>query len=321
MGPILVIAEQENGQVTEASRELLSRARDLAGPLAAAVAVVGFGAEAGEALSRSGADEAFVFTGEGAKGYSPEALEQGVSGLVDALKPGLVLLSNSTVGMDLGASLAARHGLPMVAYAIGLRAEEGALVAESQLYGGKLHAEVQVPSTGAVVTVIPGSWAVSPDFSGGVAGQLSERVLEPSGHLELIRTLAPESGGDVDITRADILVSVGRGIQGPENLDLADELAAQLGGAVSCSRPVVDAGWLPRSRQVGKSGQSVKPKLYLALGISGAPEHLQGMKDSELIIAINSDPAAPIFEVAHYGATVDILDLMPVLTEKLGGGA
>jgi electron transfer flavoprotein alpha subunit len=135
--------------------------------------------------------------------------------------------------------------------------------------------------------------------------------------MELVRTIEPDTG-DVDITRADVLVSVGRGIQDPDNLELAEELAEALGAVVSCSRPVVDAGWLPRARQVGKSGQTVKPKLYLALGISGAPEHLQGMKYSEIIVAVNSDPAAPIFEVAHYGATCDILELMPLLTERLG---
>jgi electron transfer flavoprotein alpha subunit len=125
------------------------------------------------------------------------------------------------------------------------------------------------------------------------------------------------AGGDVDITQQAILVSIGRGIGGAENIELAEELAAALGGAVSASRPVTDAGWLPKTRQVGKSGLTVKPKVYLALGISGAPEHLEGMRNSELIIAINTDPKAPIFDVAHYGATCDMLDLMPALTEAV----
>jgi electron transfer flavoprotein alpha subunit len=128
--------------------------------------------------------------------------------------------------------------------------------------------------------------------------------------------IEPEAG-DVDITQKDVLVAVGRGIGGQENLELAEELAAALDGAVCGSRPVIDQGWLPLSRQVGKSGLSVKPKLYIAAGISGAPEHVEGIKGSELIIAINSDARAPIFNVAHYGIVGDALDLLPALTEQV----
>ena len=122
---------------------------------------------------------------------------------------------------------------------------------------------------------------------------------------------------DVDITAEEILVSVGRGIGGEENIELAQELADALGGVVSASRPVTDGGWLPKTRQVGKSGRKVKPKLYIACGISGAPEHLEGMGDAELIIAINTDENAPIFDVAHYGTTEDLFDLLPALTEQV----
>ena len=128
---------------------------------------------------------------------------------------------------------------------------------------------------------------------------------------------SPE-GGDVDITQQDILVGVGRGIQSEDNLPMVEELAAKLGGAVASSRPIVDNKWLPKTRQVGKSGLKVKPKAYLMLGISGAPEHIEGMKDADLIIAVNSDETAPIFEVAHYGTTEDLFDIVPALTEKLG---
>ena len=124
-------------------------------------------------------------------------------------------------------------------------------------------------------------------------------------------------GGDVDITKADILISVGRGIGDGDDIEMVDELAEALGGAVSASRPVVDAGWLPKSRQVGKSGQTVKPKLYLAVGISGAPEHLEGMRDADLIVAINQDAAAPIFSIADYGVVGDLFDVIPELTERV----
>jgi electron transfer flavoprotein alpha subunit len=132
--------------------------------------------------------------------------------------------------------------------------------------------------------------------------------------VTLAQYIEPEAG-DVDISKEPILISVGRGIQNEDNLELAEELAKALGGVVCSSRPVVDQGWLPTSRMVGKSGQKVKPKLYLAMGISGAPEHVEAITDSELIIAINTDPNAPIFDLAQYGAEVDMTDLMEVLTE------
>jgi electron transfer flavoprotein alpha subunit len=133
------------------------------------------------------------------------------------------------------------------------------------------------------------------------------------------RLITPE-GGDVDITREAVLVSVGRGIQSRDNLAVVEALAEALGAAVSASRPIVDQGWLPKTRQVGKSGMTVKPKLYLAVGISGAPEHLEGMRGAGCVVAVNSDPNAPIFGVAHYGVVADLFDVLPALTEKVKAG-
>jgi len=134
--------------------------------------------------------------------------------------------------------------------------------------------------------------------------------------VRLKRYLEPEAG-DVDLTQQTVLVAVGRGIQGQDNLELAEEVAQALGGAVCGSRPVIDQGWLPLARQIGKSGLTVKPKFYLAAGISGAPEHTEGMKDAGLIVAINTDPQAPIFNVAHYGIVADVLDVLPALAEAV----
>jgi electron transfer flavoprotein alpha subunit len=316
MGQIVVVGECLNGRLTDASQELLTRARELSSAQGGSVLVIGFGDEAREALKSADADEAVAVSGASVGTYNPEAYEGALMAILQENPPELVLLGNTTMGMDLGAALAARLNAPAVAYCTDLALDGGAMVATSQIYGGKLHAEVEVPA-GAIVTVIPGSWPAS-----GAAGTPAVRdMTAPEAKTKVLKVIEAESGGDVDITRADILVSVGRGIEDPDNLEMADELAEAVGGVVSCSRPVVDAGWLPRSRQVGKSGQTVKPKVYLALGISGAPEHLQGMKDAEIIIAVNSDENAPIFEVAHYGATADILDLMPALTEKLQGRA
>lgn len=316
MGPIVAVMELDGQAPTPAAWELMAKARELKTALSAQVVAVAFGDGAPEALAQSGADEGIAVTGVAA--YVPSVYEGALRQVVQDAAPELVLLANTTMGMDLGAAVAAAEGRALVAYVTALQAQgAGALTATSQVYAGKLAADLDVPA-GAVVTVLPGSWPAAEPSGGGTP--VRELAAPVSGALELVRVIEPDAG-DVDITRADILVSVGRGIQDPDNLELVQELADAMGGVVSCSRPVVDAGWLPRARQVGKSGQTVKPKLYLALGISGAPEHLQGMKDSALIVAVNSDPAAPIFEVAHYGATCDILDLMPALTERLQEGA
>jgi electron transfer flavoprotein alpha subunit len=167
-----------------------------------------------------------------------------------------------------------------------------------------------------IISIYPGSFPIE---SGKTDKAPNIEVFEAK--LEEIKCkfskyIEPEAG-DVDITKQDVLVSVGRGIENADNIGMAEDLIALLGGAVCASRPVIDQGWLPLSRQVGKSGMIVKPKLYLALGISGAPEHVEGMKDSELIIAINKDPDAPIFNIAHYGICADINDIIPALMESI----
>ena len=194
--------------------------------------------------------------------------------------------------------------------------------ATAQVYGGKLLAEVALSGERGICTVVAGSFA-APDGTGagaGAGGPAVEAVPPPAGLDDLrtsFLTLVEPEGGDVDITAAELLVSVGRGIGSQDNLDEVQELADALGAPLSASRPVTDAGWLPKTRQVGKSGLKVKPKVYITFGISGAPEHLEGMRDAELIIACNTDAAAPIFDVAHYGTTVDLFDLVPALTDKL----
>jgi electron transfer flavoprotein alpha subunit len=177
-------------------------------------------------------------------------------------------------------------------------------------------ADVQVGGSPAILMVLPGSYRPTTQAGEGRVESRAMPALAGPGAVCFEELIQPE-GGDVDITRQEILVAVGRGIQQKENLELAEELAAAMGGAVCASRPVIDQGWLPATRQVGKSGMTVKPKCFLALGISGAPEHIEGMKDSELIVAVNTDPNAPIFDVAHYGVVADMLDLVPALTEAM----
>ena len=194
---------------------------------------------------------------------------------------------------------------------------DGRLTAVSQIYGGKLLAEAEVEGPNAIVSVLAGSF---PAEAGRAAGSPRVEEVPPppldTPRIRFKRLIQPEAG-DVDITRQAVLVSVGRGIQSKDNIPVVEELAQALGGALSASRPIVDQGWLPKTRQVGKSGMTVKPKLYVAVGISGAPEHIEGMRGAELIVAINTDPNAPIFNVAHYGVVSDLFDVLPLLTEKI----
>jgi electron transfer flavoprotein alpha subunit len=194
------------------------------------------------------------------------------------------------------------------------------VIATAQILGGKMLADIELSADRGIVTVLGGAF-------GAAAGQLEGSpevvsVAPPSGLDTLrmsLRQVIEADSGDVDLAAADMLVSVGRGSESADNLEIVQELADALGVPLSASRPVVDAGWLPKTRQVGQSGLKVKPRAYLAFGISGAPEHLEGMRDAELIIACNTDKGAPIFGVAHYGTTIDLFDLVPELVDKVRG--
>ena len=181
---------------------------------------------------------------------------------------------------------------------------------------GKMQADVAIRQFPAILMVLPGCYSAAEKTGAARVEVRRPTAMLESGGVRFCELIVPPPG-DVDITQQDVLVAVGRGIQQQENVQLAEELAGTLGGAVCASRPVVDQGWLPTTRQVGKSGMTVRPKLYLALGISGAPEHQEGMQGAELIIAVNTDGKAPLFDIAHYGAEVDALELLPALTEAV----
>jgi len=313
---ILVLADHLKGQLSDTTLELVGKAKELAGATGgqAVVALLGAPDLAGQI---TGADAVLTMDHPALADYTPEAWEQALLHIVQERQPRLVLIGNSTIGMDLGAGLSAGWNAPLVAYTVGLGADGGEIVATAQVYGGKLLAEVALSGDKGICTVVAGSF---PAAAGG-SSPSGESVAPPAGLDDLktsFLTMVEPEGGDVDITAAEMLVSVGRGIGSQDNLDDVQELADALGAPLSASRPVTDAGWLPKTRQVGKSGLKVKPKVYLTFGISGAPEHLEGMRDAELIIACNTDANAPIFDVAHYGTTLDLFDLVPAMTDKIG---
>ncbi|HEX9030477.1 MAG TPA: electron transfer flavoprotein subunit alpha/FixB family protein [Streptosporangiaceae bacterium] len=316
-GNVLVLAEHDGQQIADSTYELLGAARGLAAALGgqAEVALLGPRDLAGQL---GGADVVVSVEHPALAQYLPQASEQALLAVLAARSPRLVLMSSATPGLDLGAAVSVRWQAPLASYVTALDVADGTIVATAQILGGKILAELELPGERAVATVIGGAFPAAAGHGDG-APEVVE-VAPPAGLDDLAMSLEGVSepqGGDVDITTADLLVSVGRGIESQDNVELVQELGDALGVPLSASRPVVDAGWLPKTRQVGKSGLKVKPKAYLAFGISGAPEHLEGMRDAELIIACNTDAGAPIFDVAHYGTTVDLFDLVPALTEKL----
>jgi electron transfer flavoprotein alpha subunit len=313
---IFVLVEHRDGTVTEGTFEILGRARELANQAGGQAVALLLAADAGPLAEQLGGTTIIAIEDAGLAEFSPSAYEAVLGPLVKERSPLLVLAPNSGVGMDVAGGLSGATGLPMAAFATAIALEDGAPVVTCQLYAGKIEARVRFRDGRGICTVVAGAYPAAAGRDGGSSHV--ETVPAPAIDQRVrFRSLIRPEAGDVDITREGILVSVGRGIGEQDNIGLIEELAAALGGAVSSSRPIADAGWLPRTRQVGKSGMRVKPKLYLALGISGAPEHLEGMRDAELIVAVNTDPRAPIFGVAHYGAVADILDVVPALTKLL----
>jgi electron transfer flavoprotein alpha subunit len=311
---IFVITEQMDGSFTDISFEMVGKAKELAAAWGGQVVALQLGSGApGDVFASHSTicvDDAHLAQ------FHPEAYAKVIEALVKENSPRLVMLGWTATGMDLAAWLSARTGKPCVAYARDLCIENNSLVVHSQVYGGKLIAEVAPEGDMAIVACVAGAFPVEAGRGSTPSTKMASPVPLEGLQMRFVEAIRP-AGGDVDITAQDKLVSIGRGIGGKENVELAEELAGKLGAVVSASRPVVDAGWLPRTRQVGKSGLKVKPKLYLMLGISGAPEHLEGMKSAELIIAVNTDKKAPIFNVAHYGTTADLFEVAEAMLELL----
>ncbi|CAN5422829.1 electron transfer flavoprotein subunit alpha/FixB family protein [soil metagenome] len=311
---VLVCAETRSGVVQFSSLELVNAARGLATGGTVEILAISPGALQG---AIAGVDEIIHVDSCALGAVTAEAYGAVLKETVDKRRPDVVLCSNSALGLDVAPALAAQTGWPLVGYCVSLASGEGGIEAVSQIYGGKVLARTRTPCP-AIFVVNPGSF---PDENLAGASAPAIMSLTPRESWQSLRVTfrsenKPETAG-VDIARAERIVSAGRGIGEQNNLHLITELAEALDAEIAGSRPVIDGGWLPRERQVGKSGRKVKPKLYFAIGISGAPEHLEGMSKSDLIIAVNSDPKAPIFNVAHFGSTCDLFDLVPALTERL----
>lgn len=311
---IYVVVEHLRGQVADISYVMLAAARELAQGSGGNVAAVLLGHKAQGLAKNLAADQVLYLDHAALADFTSDAYQKALSSLISEKQPRAVLFGSTSIGADVASTLSVRLGLPLISSCRKFTSD-GKFV--SQICGGKIMAEGELPAPIALVTMIPGGYQAEQGQSTQppAVTQVGVPALE-SLRVTLSKYIEPEAG-DVDIAKEPILVSVGRGIQNKDNIALAENLAKALGGVVTGSRPVIDQGWLATSRLVGKSGKHVKPKIYLAIGISGAPEHVEAITDSDTIIAINTDPAAPIFDLAKYGVEIDMFDLIEVLTEKV----
>jgi len=319
MAQIFAYIVHKSGVADDSAAELVAAAKKLDAATTPTAIVTGWGAELDAVCEslRGSYGQVWKIANQALTYPNAELIRQA---LVKVLPSGSILLvPHAHFGIDLSPGLSIKLNAAYVPDVIGIESVAGAsLTLVRQEFGGQVSAHVRCDlSTGAVLNLRPG--AFKPQDGAAINGSVIDKsatVGTLTAKRRYLETVVAEAG-DVDITKHAILVSVGRGIQEKDNIAIAEELAETLGAAVSCSRPVVDAKWLPKSRQVGSSGQTVKPKVYMACGISGSFQHLAGIKGNPFIVAINKNPKAPFFQVADVGIVADILEFLPELTNKI----
>jgi electron transfer flavoprotein alpha subunit len=324
---ILLISEQREGKWTGTSFETLAAAQQIAQQTQSAVTgvVIGKGvAPLADELAAYRLDEVLLVEHDLLEKYTPDGFSSALKQVIESAKPDLVLLPHTYQVRDFAPKLAASLNKGMIGDCTGYRYENGKLIFVRQMFQGRTAADVVFSGDAPwIATFQAGAFRADLAVKNST-GKAPVKPISVTLKPEQIRTrpldLFREARQAVDLTRAPVLVSVGRGIKGPENLPMAEKLAKLLGGEVAGSRPVCDEGWLPMDRQVGSSGQTVAPKLYLALGISGAIQHVVGMKGARTIAAINKDQNAPIFEIADYGIVGDLFEIVPALIDLLEQG-
>ncbi|AEN06650.1 electron transfer flavoprotein subunit alpha/FixB family protein [Halolamina sp.] len=315
MTDVLFVAEHRRGDLRDVSYEGITAGRQLADDLGGElhVAIISGDVE-GYADSLNTPDVDVIHTVDAGEEFDHDVYAGATEALHADLDPAALVLPNSVNGLDYAPAVADALGLPYVTDTIDLAYDDG-LTATREMYGSKVETTVDVASDQFAVSIRSGEWEAA---IGAGDAEISAFDFDTDSVDDGARVTGYEevAGGDVDIGEADFLVSIGRGIEEEENLDLIRELVEATGATLSSSRPIVDNGWLPKNRQVGQSGKQVTPKVYLAIGISGAVQHVAGMKGAETIIAINTDPNAPIYDIADYGIVDDLFDVVPALIEQ-----
>jgi electron transfer flavoprotein alpha subunit len=321
---ILVIAEQRQGKWNNTSFETLAAAQQIAKDTSSTLSAVVIGkgvAGLADELAAKNVAEVLLVQHDLLEAYTPDGYCITLSQVIGSAKPELVLFPHTYQVRDFAPKLAAMLGKGMIGDCVSYRNEGGKLVFVRQMFQGKTAADVTFQGAAPWFASFQAGAFRSDLVAAHPSGRAPVNSISVDLKAEQIRTkpldLFKEAKSSVDLTQAPLIVAIGRGIKAPENIPQAEALAKALGGEIAASRPICDEGWLPMERQIGSSGQTVAPKLYLALGISGAIQHVVGMKGARTIVAINKDQNAPIFEIADYGVVGDIFEIMPALTEAL----
>ena len=318
MTDVLAVTESRRGALRDVSYEMVTAGRELADDLGGELGLLVINGDVetfADELNRNGVDT--IHTIDAGEEFNHDVYVQAIEAAYDELSPTALLMPNSVNGLDYAPAVAGSLDLPLVTDVVGFDAGDGIEVTREQ-YGGKVETAYEVSADSYALTVRPAEWPQA-EGTGDAAIEAMDVEIDESRIGTTVNGFEEVAGGDVDITEADVLVSIGRGIEEEENLPLVEALADTLDATLSSSRPIVDNGWLPKNRQVGQSGKVVTPDVYIAIGISGAVQHVAGMKGSDTIVAINSDPNAPIFDLADYGIVDDLFDVVPELIEEFGG--
>ena len=321
---ILVVTEQRQGKWNNTSFETLVAAQQIAGvkdgTVSAAVIGQGNAPLAGE-LAGKNVTEVLLVEHELLEDYTPDGYCVALKQVIENAKPDLVLFPHTYQVRDFAPKLAAMLGKGMIGDCVSFRDESGKLVFVRQMFQGKTAADVTFSGEGPWFASFQSGAFRADSLTAHPSGKASVNSVSVQLNTSDLRTkpleLFKEAKSSVDLTQAPLIVAIGRGIKAPENIAQAEALAKSMGAEIAASRPICDEGWLPMERQIGSSGQTVAPKLYLALGISGAIQHVVGMKGARTVVAVNKDQNAPIFEIADYGVVGDIFEIMPALTEEL----
>jgi len=318
---ILIVLEESNGQIHRMGLESIAAGQRLSGEMgltAGALVLGGIADGLADQASKYQLGEVLKVNDALLGSYSADGYCEAVKQIIDQENPTYVLFGHTYQVRDYVPRLSAKLNKPFLVDNIAIRVENGQPIFTKQMFNAKLSADVEANGSGPFLVSFQ-SAAFSMDAAAAGSASIRESAVQLDTAMIRTKSEPPfqEEAGGVDLTSADIIVSIGRGIGKEENIPLAVELSKALGGELAASRPVVDSGWLPSAHQIGSSGQSVSPKLYLALGISGAIQHVVGMKGSKNIVTINKDPDAPIFEISDYGVVGDILEIIPKLTEAI----
>ncbi len=316
---ILVFVEQREGAFNKTSFEAVAAAQGLGAALGQPVVAVVFSTVAALAQEIAGFDVGKIVSVENSKlnVYTPDAYADAMEQAVRALDPQYVIMAHTYLVRDFAPKLAARFQKDVISDCVRMNAEGGQVVFTRRIFLGKLDADVVSSGEPPVFATFQSGAFRADQVKKGAGAQVESLPVEVGDVRMQPEPPFQEVKQAVDLSKADVIIAIGRGIKGQEHIALAQALADALGGDLAASRPICDAGWLPIDRQIGSSGQTVAPKLYVALGISGAIQHLVGMKNSGTIVAVNKDPEAPIFDIADYGIVGDLFEVIPVLTEEV----